>query len=121
MGELRGGMQESVSKVIEIKDANFEIFHMLLCFLYTDDLEVISKAVEKKVALQKSPAATDTSSTGDSDSQVNQHASTLQSILALSHQYQVHRLRLWCEEQLCKHICKDQVCSILCQAHMYEA
>ena len=35
--------------------------------------------------------------------------------------YQVQRLRLWCEQQLCEYISKDQVCSILCQAHLYEA
>merc|ERR1712232_1314585 len=47
--------------------------------------------------------------------------SMLQHVLAVSHKYQVARLRLWCEEQLCKHITVTEVCSVLCQAHLYEA
>jgi len=45
----------------------------------------------------------------------------LQNVLAVSHKYQVPRLQLWCEQQLCDRISKKQVCSILCQAHLYEA
>lgn len=45
----------------------------------------------------------------------------LQGILAVSHKYQVPRLRLWCEQELCEFISKDDVCTILCVAHLYEA
>merc|ERR1711988_161287 len=45
----------------------------------------------------------------------------LQQLLAVSHKYQISRLRLWCERQLCECISIEHVCSVLCQAHLYEA
>merc|ERR1712194_411843 len=45
----------------------------------------------------------------------------MQGLIAVSHRYQVSRLRLWCEQQLCERISIEDVCSILCQAHLYDA
>merc|ERR1712046_138158 len=45
----------------------------------------------------------------------------LQQLLSLSHKYQINRLRLWCEHELCERIRVEDVCSVLCQAHLYEA
>merc|ERR1711920_1135184 len=47
--------------------------------------------------------------------------SFLQGLLAVSHKYQVSRLQLWCERQLSESINGNNVCTILCQAHLYEA
>merc|ERR1711924_27617 len=44
-----------------------------------------------------------------------------QQLLAVSHKYQVLRLSLWCESQLCECISVEHVCPLLCQAHLYEA
>ena len=44
-----------------------------------------------------------------------------QRALAASHKYQVTRLRLWCEQQLCECISVAEVCNVLCQARAREA
>jgi speckle-type POZ protein len=51
----------------------------------------------------------------------SKRVSVLQSVLAVAHRYQATRLRLWCEQQLCECINQDQVCALLCQAHLYDA
>ena len=45
----------------------------------------------------------------------------LQSVLAISHKYQLHRLQAWCEQQLCPLLDASTACGVLCQAHLYEA
>ena len=45
----------------------------------------------------------------------------LQHIMATAHRYQVERLRLWCEKELCGCITTASVCDVLCQAHLFEA
>merc|ERR1712216_495982 len=42
-------------------------------------------------------------------------------LLALSHKYQVARLQVWCEKELCAQISIEDVCSVLSQAHLYDA
>jgi len=46
---------------------------------------------------------------------------SLQSMLAVSHKYQVARLQLYCEQQLCDGITTENICSVLRQAHLYQA
>ena len=41
--------------------------------------------------------------------------------MATAHRYQVERLRLWCEKELCGCITTASVCDVLCQAHLFEA
>merc|ERR1712125_21519 len=96
-------MGESVTKEIKIEDCSAFTFKALLRFLYTDDFSCTQEAMHK-------------ASCGD------QSASTwLQSLLAVSHKYALPRLQAWCEQKLCEYIAIDEVCSILCQAHLYEA
>jgi len=45
----------------------------------------------------------------------------LQAVLAAAHKYQVPRLQLWTEQQLCGVISCEMVCSLLGLAHVYEA
>merc|ERR1712224_421092 len=45
----------------------------------------------------------------------------LQSLLAASHKYALTRLQLWCEHKLCSCLNVDAVCSILCQANLYNS
>jgi len=117
--ELHGSMRESLSKVIEITDVDFATFKLFLHFLYTDDLDRIEDLIKDQVNAETSETLAAISS--DLTSPAISRTFTLQNILAVSHKYQVQRLRLWCEQQLCTYICKDQVCSIICQAHMYDA
>eukprot|EP00930_Biecheleria_cincta_P075979 TRINITY_DN63180_c0_g1_i1.p1 TRINITY_DN63180_c0_g1~~TRINITY_DN63180_c0_g1_i1.p1 ORF type:complete len:506 (-),score=97.06 TRINITY_DN63180_c0_g1_i1:121-1638(-) len=98
---LNSGMRESVSKEIVIEDCDAATFKGLLHFLYTDDFDCIEEMTKA----------------GEHPCRI----ALLQAVLAVSHRYQVIRLRLWCEKQLCKSITVDQVCSVLCQAHLYDA
>lgn len=117
--ELNGCMQESLSKVVQITDADFATFDIFLRFLYTDDLKSVEAMIKSQVDLEKLQAAA--SGSGSTTCVANPRTVMLQNILSVSHRYQVQRLRLWCEQQLCEYICKDEVCSILCQAHLYDA
>lgn len=56
-----------------------------------------------------------------SGSNSGKHVTWLQSVLAVSHKYALVRLQAWCEQKLCECIAISEVCSILCQAHLYEA
>jgi len=136
--ELNGGMQESFSKTVEVRDADFATFRIFIYFLYTDDFDRVMEMIKLRVDESSVAAAADSgeSPTPASDvlsvspivdlvvaRQVNSISwtSILQDLLAVSHKYQVKRLRLWCEQQLCEYISKDEVCAILCQACLYEA
>jgi len=109
--ELTAGLRESTSKEIVIPDCEAATFKALLQFLYTDSFSCVEELVKS--------ISSNSSSAGD-ESPV-QRLSLLQGLLAASHRYQVKRLRLWCEQQLCESITVQKVCDVLCQAHLYEA
>ena len=115
--ELNGGMQESLSKVVTIIDADQSTFEMFISFLYTDDLEEL----ETKMKKLSTPDKVASSSTDSIDVKSRSFCVLLQSMLMVSHKYEVQRLRMWCEQKLCDFVCKDEVCSILCQAHLFGA
>merc|ERR1711972_552331 len=48
-------------------------------------------------------------------------ATFLQDLLSVSHKYQVTRLYLWCQQQLCDLVTESTVCPLLQQAHLCEA
>lgn len=100
---LNGGMRESVSKQVQIEDCSALTFKAVLRFLYTDDLACMNEAMDKATQ-------------GDQSS-----ATWLQNVLAVSHKYALVRLQAWCEQKLCGCIAINEVCSILCQAHLYDA
>ena len=102
--QLTAGMQESVSKVIVIDDCDPGTFKAFLKFLYTDTLDNIKKL-----------------SPNHCEDQSSSPIAQLQSLLAVSHKYQVKRLQLWCEMQLSEQMTISEVCGILCQAHLLEA
>lgn len=110
---LNGGMREAASKEVVVEDCDFATFKALLQFLYTDDFGSIEDMVKAGCAGIAISSPTESFS--------NMRMSLLQSVLAVSHKYQVLRLRLWCEQQLCKGITVNDVCSVLCQACLYEA
>lgn len=109
--QLTTGLRESTSKEIIIADCEVATFKALLQFLYTDSFT----GVEELVKSITTPGAT------PGEDSPHQRLSLLQGLLAASHKYQVKRLRLWCEQQLCESITVLKVCDVLCQAHLYEA
>jgi speckle-type POZ protein len=106
--QLNGYMRESVTKEIRIDDYDAGTFKALLKFIYTDDLQCVRDAVSKATQCSAAQAA---------DSRV----AALENILAISHKYELTRLGLWSEQQLCECITIDGVCSVLCKAHLYGA
>jgi speckle-type POZ protein len=111
--QLNCGLSESVSKEIMIMDCDAKTFKALLRFLYTDDFAPIEEIVNERATPSLNSTANEAAHTS--------RRSVLQSLLAVSHKYQVSRLQSWCEQQLCKSVCVNEVCSILCKAHLYEA
>jgi speckle-type POZ protein len=108
---LNGGMRESMSKKVLVEDCSALIFKALLSFLYTDDLHCMDEAMQKATSVDQGSTSTETVS----------RVTWLQSVLAVSHKYELMRLQAWCEQKLCECISNDDACSILCQAHLYEA
>ncbi|CAE7253634.1 XRN1 [Symbiodinium sp. CCMP2592] len=106
--QLNSGMQESVSKMIMVEDCNVATFKSFLRFLYTDKLPTVADLATE----QASQAVKQVGS---------RHPSQMEALWAVSHKYQVVRLQRWCEAQLCKQLSKEQVCSVLRQAHIFEA
>ncbi|CAE7464443.1 BPM6 [Symbiodinium natans] len=106
--QLSSGMQESMSKVVTIEDSDVTTFKAFLRYLYTDSLPTVEElAVEPPGAPAKDG--------------VSRQLSRVQDLWAMSHKYQVTRLQRWCEAQLCQQLNASDVCSVLCQAHIFEA
>ena len=103
--QLTAGMQESVSKVIVIGDREPATFRTFLPFLYTDSFTYVEDMIE-------------TSCHGDCK---RARVSQLQSLLGVSHRYQVKRLQVWCEMRLSEQVSLSDVCGMLCQAHLLQA
>lgn len=113
---LNGGLRESISKEVVVDDCDVESFKALLSFLYSDDFSHIELMI-------KTASARDTASQKEeeSTSETKIHSSILLNMLSLSHRYQIARLQSWCEHKLSACISVDSVCSVLHQAHLFEA
>jgi len=111
--QLHSGMRESLSKEVVIEDCEPSIFRAMLRFLYTDDFVHVEALLKKSEARK----GVDTESAGP----VLGIIGMLQGLLAVSHKYDLTRLHLWCEQQLCERITHEEVCSLLCQAHLFNA
>mmetsp|Transcript_93653 Transcript_93653/g.171654 ORF Transcript_93653/g.171654 Transcript_93653/m.171654 type:complete len:541 (-) Transcript_93653:33-1655(-) len=118
--ELGCGMRESTRKEIQIPDIDVDTFKVFLKFLYTDDLTCVEEEVNTLGKDEASDSASK-SSTDKPQARTPVAEKPLLRLLSLSHMYQVTRLQLWCENQLCKSVTVPDVCSILCQAHLYQA
>ncbi|CAE7478543.1 BPM6 [Symbiodinium sp. CCMP2456] len=106
--QLNSGMQESKSKVIVIEDCVAATFKAFLKFLYTDTLPTVADLAEE-------PSSQTLKEDG------SRHPSQMEALWAVSHKYQVERLQRWCEAQLCNQLSAERVCSVLRQAHVFEA
>eukprot|EP00931_Biecheleriopsis_adriatica_P054733 TRINITY_DN32240_c0_g1_i1.p1 TRINITY_DN32240_c0_g1~~TRINITY_DN32240_c0_g1_i1.p1 ORF type:complete len:534 (-),score=87.60 TRINITY_DN32240_c0_g1_i1:2-1603(-) len=116
--ELSCGMREAACREIHINDIDVSTFKVFLKFLYTDDLSDVEKEVN--AILSEEAASKANGSTGEASTALTNHSPLLR-LLCVSHKYQVTRLQLWCENQLCKFVSAPEVCSILCQAHLHQA
>jgi hypothetical protein len=144
--QLRGSMREATEDEIVVEQCDPATFKALLLFLYTDSFEAIEELI-KEAKAEGDPSgessgggsgsggsSASTSATTASSSSAtalvvssvasfsaSKRVSVLQSVLAVAHKYQVSRLRLWCEQQLCECINEERVCVLLTQAHLYDA
>ena len=118
------GLQESTSREVVIDDCEPSIFKAFVRFLYSDSFEPLEACLAELAATQASISVSYPSSGGsDAVGGAAPHCTKmpmLQQWLALSHKYQLMRLQLWCERQLCDYISIQDVCSVLCQSHLYE-
>eukprot|EP00931_Biecheleriopsis_adriatica_P078579 TRINITY_DN52015_c0_g1_i1.p1 TRINITY_DN52015_c0_g1~~TRINITY_DN52015_c0_g1_i1.p1 ORF type:complete len:502 (+),score=97.28 TRINITY_DN52015_c0_g1_i1:85-1590(+) len=120
--QLHSGMRETVSREVVIEDCEPGIFRAMLRFLYTDDLAHIEGLLAKQEPSFVTSKLGDTGSAAEGSSNPTaSQVAWLQDLLAVSHKYQLSRLCLWCQQQLCKRLTVKEVCSVLCQAHLCEA
>lgn len=114
------GMEETTSKRVVIEDCEPTTFKAFLRYLYSSDFAHlgITKA-ETTSTGTGSDHNRDTSSS--SKSIHSERMNFLRQVLALSHKYQETRLLRWTERELSEHITIEDVCPVLCQAHLYEA
>lgn len=126
--QFNGYMRESVSKEVVVEDCDVATFKALLTFVYTDDLDCMETLVHACAGGGSESGRTDSGRIGAAssggiatDPMASARTSLLQNVLAVSHKYQLSRLRLWCEQQLCVCITVNEACSVLCKAHLYEA
>jgi hypothetical protein len=139
--QLRGGMRDSEENEIIVEQCDPATFKALLLFLYTDSFEPIEELIrETKAESEFHETSTQEAGGGSSSAVVpsssssavvpissaassfaSKRASVLQNVLAVAHKYQLERLRLWGEQQLCECINEERVCALLCQAHIYGA
>mmetsp|Transcript_44391 Transcript_44391/g.82555 ORF Transcript_44391/g.82555 Transcript_44391/m.82555 type:complete len:519 (+) Transcript_44391:79-1635(+) len=113
--QLHSGMRESVSREIIVDDCDVATFKAFLQYLYTDDFSCMEEMVKAQCTEKNESEA------GGSAAVSSMRMSLLQGVLALSHKYEVSRLQAWAAEQLCRCITHKDVCSVLCQAHLYES
>lgn len=112
------GMQESTSKSVTIEDCEPLVFKAFLRYLYSDRFSALENVLQAK--MDDGTASGDSSLAGSS---MKGAAITpaMQQLLALAHKYDLARLQAWCERTLKSNISIDNVCPMLCQAHLYTA
>ena len=103
-------MREAAEKRVVVEDVDLVTFQALLKFVYSDDLRHVEEWTKSAIA----------ESEGDAPPH-RKRVAVLPRMLAAGHKYQLARLRLWCEQQLCECIDVDGVCDVLRHAHLYEA
>jgi len=110
------GMQECATKEVIIEDCEPPIFKAFLRYLYSDNFASVEDLIARKTSGNADDAADMTSGSPTSTKML-----TLQQLLAVSHKYQVARLQVWCERKLGELISIREACSVLVQAHLFEA
>ncbi|CAL4933462.1 unnamed protein product [Urochloa decumbens] len=91
--QLYGPMKErNTSKAIHINDMEADVFDALLSFMYTDNLPEMKEQDESAMA---------------------------QHLLVAADRYNLERLKLICEDKLCKHIDTDSAATILALAEQH--
>uniref|UniRef100_A0A0E0CED5 BTB domain-containing protein n=1 Tax=Oryza meridionalis TaxID=40149 RepID=A0A0E0CED5_9ORYZ len=98
--ELFGGMSESTSSCITLKDIDAATFRALLRFIYTDDL----------------PAG----DAGKLNHQGSSMGAFFQHLLAMADRYALDRLKLMCGQRLLHNMTSDSVAEILACAETYD-
>lgn len=118
--QLCGGLQESISKEVLVEDCEPQAFKALLQFLYIDDFAHFEDYMQEALMPKGSTGAEEVVPERK-DGGVGPQIAFLQDMLSASHKYQLPRLSLWCEKQLCERATVADACLVLCQAHLCEA
>eukprot|EP00929_Paragymnodinium_shiwhaense_P105670 TRINITY_DN70725_c0_g1_i1.p1 TRINITY_DN70725_c0_g1~~TRINITY_DN70725_c0_g1_i1.p1 ORF type:complete len:515 (-),score=91.27 TRINITY_DN70725_c0_g1_i1:89-1633(-) len=120
-GLLSSGLRESTAREIVIDDCDAASFRAFLKFLYTDDLDRIRLHQEGAASACASSSGEVAAPVEGRQEQPDAAGASPQALLAMSHKYEVPRLQQWCEQQLRSRLTVAGVCSVLRQAHLYEA
>ncbi|EAY78549.1 hypothetical protein OsI_33648 [Oryza sativa Indica Group] len=110
--ELFGPMKESAATaVITVDDIEPDVFRNLLTFMYTDTLpETNPQELEEEE---------DDDDDDDYEDDQAQAAAMVEHLLIAADRYNLERLKLICEDRLCKHIDGESVATILALAEQH--
>merc|ERR1711935_695848 len=97
------------------------IFKAFLRYVYSYSFAPLEALVAKEVAQRGASSAASSSVATSTSTAHRTEMSILQQLLAVGHKYQLTPLQLWCQRELCACISSEDVCSVLCQAHLYDA
>mmetsp|Transcript_78248 Transcript_78248/g.175355 ORF Transcript_78248/g.175355 Transcript_78248/m.175355 type:complete len:516 (-) Transcript_78248:18-1565(-) len=119
--QFQSGMSESVSKEVMIDDCEPDAFKAFLQYLYSDDFSYVDACMKKCEAAADDVMVGIDTANNSAPILSRSKASFLQDVFSLSNKYQVIRLSMWCQQQLCDLISDANVCAVLIQAHLCEA
>ncbi|KAJ4767977.1 BTB/POZ/MATH-domain protein [Rhynchospora pubera] len=100
--ELFGCMREKWADTITIHDIEAPVFRSMLCFIYSDSLPNFEKKYSK-----------------DNDGAYDDMRVMAQHLLAAADRYDLERLKLMCEDYLCKNLNVSMVASTLIVAELH--
>lgn len=112
-------MRKSLSKNITIDDCDPETFETFVRYLYSNNFSALDQFVSEGNAATQS--SDDRNSGVFTSANPGSRSPALLQLLEMSHKYQIERLRLCCERELCKCIQVGDVSMLLCQAHLHKA
>ncbi|KAI4990696.1 hypothetical protein ZWY2020_039067 [Hordeum vulgare] len=102
--ELFGSMKEgsSTSDLVRIHDMEPQVFRALLCFVYTDSLPEMKTEEEPEMKKEEAPKMNNEQE--EPEMEKEDENIMCQHLLVAADRYNMDRLKLVCEDKLCKYI-----------------
>ena len=116
---LSHGTREAASRRIRLVDTPPLVLKALLHYLYSDDFAEVERVLREAVEAGGRDAAAGAAAVPQATAE--QRMAQLQALLAVAHKYQVGRLLCWSEQQLCRLVRAESVCSLVELARVYDA
>ncbi|KAF7060558.1 hypothetical protein CFC21_067344 [Triticum aestivum] len=114
--QLFGSMMEVTTSVIHIEDMAPSVFRALLTFIYNDSLP---KREVDNMEEDEDEGDTDEDESEEEYDEEDEQVTWLQHLLVAADRYDLPKLKLMCEDELCEHLDVSSVATILDLAEQY--